>query len=92
MYNTTTSQIISLGVTATKLPSNPLKGRKYVSIQNLGGVFVYIGNALITADTAGTGGFQLLPKATWERTFTNNIDVYGIIATGSTQVLVEEAK
>ena len=92
MYLILTSQIISVGITATKLPTVPLEGRKYVTIQNLGGVFVYIGNSLVTADTSGTGGFQLLPKGTWSEPYSDTVDIYGIIATGSTQAYVEEGK
>jgi hypothetical protein len=92
MYLTLTSQIISLGITAKKMPPIPLEGRKYITIQNVGGVFVYIGNSLVTADTSGTGGFQLLPKGTWSEQYTDAVDVYGIIATGSSQVYIEEGK
>lgn len=90
MYKILTSQIVSLGVTAKKLPPTPLEGRKFINVQNVSGVFVYIGGTAVTANTAGTGGFQLLPKATWDNTFTDNCDVYGVIATGSAQVVVEE--
>ena len=92
MYKTITSQIITLGVTRSKLPPTPLEGRKYVTVQNLGGVFVYVGGATVTANTANTGGFQLLPKGTWSELYTDNVDVYGIIATGSSQVYIEEGK
>jgi hypothetical protein len=92
MYLTLTSQIISLGITAKKMPPIPLEGRKYLTVQNIGGVFVYLGNSLVTANTAGTGGFQLLPKGTWSETYTDAVDIYGIIATGSSQVYIEEGK
>lgn len=92
MYSIITSQILSIGVTASKIPPSPLQGRKYLTIQNLGGVFVYVGGTTVTADTSGTGGFQLLPKGTWSELYTDNVDIYGIIASGSTQVLVEEGK
>lgn len=92
MYNTITSQVITIGVTAGKLPPTPLEGRKYVTVQNLGGVTVYVSGSLVTANTAGTGGFQLLPRAAWSELYSDNVDIYGVIATGSTQVLVEEGK
>ena len=92
MYWTITSQIISLGVTASKLPPTAMEGRKYLTIQNLGGVTIYVGNTFVTANTTGTGGFQLLPKATWSELYTDNVDIYGVIATGSSQVYTEEGK
>lgn len=92
MYWTITSKIVALGVTASKLPPTALEGRKYLTIQNLGGVTVYVGNTFVTADTAGTGGFQLLPKATWSEPYSDNVAIYGIIASGSSEVYTEEGK
>ena len=92
MYTVITSQVISIGITANKLPPTPLEGRKYVLIQNLGSPIIYIGGSLITADTAGTGGLQLTTRSTWRETYSDNVDIYGIVATGSTQVLIEEGK
>ena len=92
MYLLTTSQIIMLGVTASKLPPTPLEGRKYVTIQNIGGVFVYIGGSMVTANTANTGGFQLLPKGTWSETYSDAVSIYGVISTGSSPVFIEEGK
>ncbi len=92
MYITMTSYIITLGSTPSLLPPIPTEGRKYITIQNIGGVFVYLGNTAVTADTAGTGGFQLLPKGTWSEPYSDNVGIYGVIATGSSQVYVEEGK
>jgi hypothetical protein len=92
MYINLTSQVISLGVTAKKLPPIPLEGRKYLTIQNLGGTFVYLGNTSVTADTSGTGGFQLTPKATWSEPYSDNVSIYGVIVSGSSQVYIEEGK
>ena len=92
MYWTITSQIITLGITASKLPPTALEGRKYLTVQNLGGVTIYVGNTFVTADTTGTGGFQLLPKATWSELYSDNVDIYGVIVTGSSQVYTEEGK
>jgi len=92
MYQIITSQIITIGITASKLPPVPMEGRNYLTIQNLGGVTVYVGGTMVTADTAGTGGYQLLPKNFWGESYSDNVDVYGVIATGSTQVLTEEGK
>lgn len=92
MYWTITSRIITLGITASKLPPTVLEGRKYLTIQNLGGVTVYVGNTFVTANTAETGGFQLLPKATWSELYSDNVSIYGLIASGSSEVYIEEGK
>ena len=92
MYSTITSQVIVLGVTAKKLPNSPLVGRDYLVIQNVGSGTVYIGNSLVTADTAATGGHQILPSGEYIATYTDKVDIYGIIAAGSSQVVVEEGK
>ena len=90
MYLAITSQIISIGVTAIKLPTTPLIGRDYIIIQNVGTGTVYIGNSAVTANTANTGGHQLLPSGEWVATYTDKVDIYGIVAAGSSQVVIEE--
>jgi len=85
-------QVVDVSTTATKLPSSPLVGRKYIRIQNVGTETIYIGNSSVTADTSSTGGFQLKPYATWAADFTHNVDVYGIVASGTGKALVEEGK
>lgn len=92
MYIVITSQIITIGITPSKLPATPLEGRKYIALQNLGGVTVYVANTFVTADTAGTGGYQLLPKNWWREEYSDNVTVYGVISTGSSQVYIEEGK
>lgn len=92
MYIVITSQIITIGSSSTKLPPIALEGRKYITIQNLGGVFVYLGNSFVTADTSGTGGFQLLPKGTWSEPYSDTVAIYGVISSGSSQVYIEEGK
>lgn len=86
------TQVVSVTTSATKLPSTPLVGRQYVSIQNVGTVTVYIGSSTVTADTASTGGTQLLPYAKITRDYDNTVDVYGITASGTANVVVEEGK
>lgn len=86
------TQVVSVTTSATKLPTTPLVGRQYVSIQNIGTVTVYIGNSTVTADTASTGGKQLLPYASTTRDYDNTVDVYGIVASGSANVVCEEGK
>lgn len=79
-------------MTAGKLPATPLKGRDEVVIQNVGNIAVYLGNTAVTADTAGTGGYLLLPRAGYVYKYKHTVDIYGVVASGSGQVLVQEGK
>lgn len=85
--------IISVTTTATLLPTAALKGRKTVMVQNLSTSTVYIGNANVTADTASTGGWQLINQGdSVTMDFTDNIAVYGIMASGTANVCVWEGR
>jgi len=86
------TQVVSVAVTATKLPTTPVVGREYIRIQNVGAQTVYLGAATVTADTAATGGIQLLPYAVWQESYDNTIDVYGIVAATTCNVVIEEGK
>lgn len=86
------TQVVSVTTTATKLPATPLVGREYIQAQNVCTSTVYIGSSTVTADTASTGGTQILPYATWRDIFDNTVDVYGIVASGTCNVVVEEGK
>jgi len=86
------TQTVSVGTSAAKLPTTPLVGRAYVSLQNVGSVTVYVGDSTVTADTASTGGKQLLPYAIITRDYDNTVDLYGIVVAGTCNVIVEEGK
>jgi len=86
------TQIISVTTSATKLPTTSLVGRAYVSFQNVGSVTVYVGDLTVTADTASTGGKQLRPYGIMTRPYDDTVDLYGIVATGTCDVIVEEGK
>lgn len=86
------TQVVSVTTTATKLPTTPIIGREYVRIQNVGTQTVYIGTSTVTAGVTSTGGIQLLPYAIWQESYDNTIDVYGIVSSGSNNVVIEEGK
>lgn len=87
------NQVVSVTTTATKLPTTPLVGRKYILLQNVGTVTVYIGKSDVTADTtSSTGGLQLLPYGYWLAEYDHTVDVYGRVAAGTCNVVVEEGK
>ena len=86
------TQVISVTTSATKLPTTALVGREYVCVQNIGTATVYLGASTVTADTASTGGRQLLPYKEWCDDYDHTVDVYGIVASGTNNVEVEEGK
>ncbi len=92
MYLITTSQIITVTSAGVLLPTTALVGREYIMCQNLGSVTVYIGGTMVTANTASTGGFQLMPYWTWRENYTYKNLVYGRTESNNCQVLVQEGK
>lgn len=86
------TEVVSVTTTATKCPSTPLVGRKYIMIENVGSVIVYIGDSTVTADTASTGGSQLEPGDVWREPFDHTVDIYGRVATGTCNIVCEEGK
>jgi len=86
------TQVVTVSATATKLPSTPLVGRKYIRIQNIDCPVLYIGGSTVTADTSSTGGIQLFPYSVWQEAYDHTVDVYGIVASGTCSVVVEEGK
>ena len=51
----------TVGTTAVPVPAAPLAGRATMIVQNVGATTIYLGSSTVTADTAATGGLQLLP-------------------------------
>lgn len=86
------TQVIAVNDTATKLPTTPLPGREYVTLQNVGNATLYLGNSTVTAGTGAGGGLQIVPFASWNGAYDNSVDIYGIVASGTTKVVVEEGK
>lgn len=52
--------VTTVGATAVLLPATPLAGRATMIVQNVGATTIYIGASTVTADTAATGGIQLV--------------------------------
>lgn len=53
--------ITTVGATALAVPATPLAGRATMLVQNVGATTIYLGTSTVTANTAATGGAQLLP-------------------------------
>jgi len=84
--------VVTVGDTATALPTTAKVGRKYIEVQNIGSSIVYIGDATVTADETATGGIQLTPRAVWREPYDHTVTIYGIVATGTCKVVVGEGK
>lgn len=73
----------TISTTATKIPSTTLSGRRSLLIRNTeasGGKSIFIGPSSVTTTT----GFELLPGAAM--VLPANLDVYGIVGTGSARL------
>lgn len=84
--------VITVGTSATALPTTAMVGREYIQIQNVGTVALYIGDANVTADTAATGGITIFPYGMWVQPYDNSVVVYGIVASSTCKTVVEEGK
>ncbi len=70
---------VTVGNTATKIPTSPLSKRLSILIMNIGTEVVYIGDATVTA----INGFPLYPRGTLRLDIEDSIDVYGIATTSA---------
>lgn len=85
--------VVSVGVTATALPTTPLVDRRVIMVQNISANTIYLGNAAVTSDEASTGGFQLLATGdVWVGDFGDSIIVYAISVAGSDKCVVWECR
>jgi len=84
--------VVTVGTTATALPTSAKVGRKYIDVQNIGSSIIYIGDSTVTADETATGGIQLTPRAVWREPYDHTVTIYGIVATGTCKVVVGEGK
>lgn len=78
-------QTITVGATATKIPTTPLSKRKILLITNISANKIYIGNSSVTT----VDGFPLLPWQSARIDIEDNIDVYGV-ASGNSEIRILE--
>jgi hypothetical protein len=85
-------KVVSVGATATKLvvASSADPDREIVRIYNDSNSIVYIGPSTVTS--SGTNKGEPLYKKQWiELPFGPDLEVYGIVASGTADVIVTEA-
>ncbi|GAG55183.1 unnamed protein product [marine sediment metagenome] len=81
----TTSVII--GTTPTALPATALANRRFLDIQNVSGVTIYIGNIDVTV----ANGYPVANGTSYPIDLDAGVIMYGIEAAGSREVRVLEA-
>lgn len=77
---------ISVSDTATPLPTTPLARRMSIIVQNYGNVVLFIGASDVTVND----GFPILPRATIQLSVEEEVNIYGIVATGTCAVRILE--
>jgi len=87
--NTVLQQLIAVGTSATPLPTTQLSKRMSLLITNDGTAVVYIGSSTVTKDGA-TKGFPIYPRGSLLLNCEDKVDVYGIVATGTVNVIILE--
>lgn len=81
-------QAITVGTSATLLPTAPLEYRRALVIHNNAAITIYLGQS----DVTSSNGFPLLAgeKVAFDIGGTPNVNVYGIVASASADVRILE--
>lgn len=70
---------VTVGSSATKIPTNPLSNRLSILIMNIGTEAVYIGDSTVTT----ANGFPIYPRGSLRIDIEDTIDIYGIASTSA---------
>ena len=84
---------LDVSTTAIKLPASPLADRNSLEIHNLGSSTLYIGkDNTVTADAVigTTSGKEIDGGSFWSIDITEDIELYGIVASGTVRIKVTE--
>jgi hypothetical protein len=77
---------VSVTTTATALPATNLVGRRYIIIQNLGGAQMFLGGSGVTT----ANGIRIAAGASWEGEVGDDVNLFAIKASGTSDVRVLE--
>lgn len=89
MDGTNLQQLRTVANTATLLPATALADRKHILIQNIGSKKLYIGSATVTSSGA-TQGVEVPVNSFWEGDVGPDNLLYGIVNTGTNDVIIWE--
>lgn len=80
---------VTVGSTATKLPTTPLSSRSVITVQNVSDSPIYLGRSTVTT-SGSTQGFVLAGKySSFTFNLSSAIDLYGIAAANSDVIVFE---
>ncbi len=82
--------VTTVGATALAVPTTPLAGRAAMLVQNVGATTIYLGKSTVTADTAVTGGLQLLPGQSIPISLNVSVILYAISSAAGGLVMALE--
>ena len=74
LRNSLLSQAVTVGVTATKIPTTPLTSRRSVLILNNSNNVIYLGHSGVTT----VNGYPMNPQDTIKIDISDEVDIYGI--------------
>jgi len=77
---------VTVSNTATLIPATALAKRNSILITNNGGNAIYIG----ASDVTTANGFPLHPRAVVQIDIQDNVDIYGITASGTVDIRIVE--
>ena len=83
--------VTTVGAAAALVPATPLAGRATMLVQNVGATTIYLGESTVTADTAATGGLQLLPGQSIPIALAAAVLLYAISSAAGGLVMTLEA-
>lgn len=81
---------VTVAATATRLDASPLASRRLVRVVNIGTADVYVGHANTVTTSGATTGFWIRPGGQWSDRLAEGIEVWGIVASGTQDVIVVE--
>ena len=87
--STVLSQVVTIGTSATKIPTNPLTDRINLWLLNASGVTIYLGGSGVTVAGA-TQGVPLADGASVTLTIASTVDLYGIVTAGTADLNILE--
>ena len=87
LRNSLLSQAVTVGATATKIPSTPLSLRRSILILNNSDNIIYLGHEGVTT----ANGYPMNPQDTIKIDISDEVDIYGISTVNSAVRILEGA-
>lgn len=84
--NSVRSQSVTIGTTATAIPTSALTQRKILTLKNMGTEQIYIG----ASDVTTSNGYALDPRDVFEMAIEEEITLYGVSTSGGQDLRILE--